>query len=145
MRVVVDFDLCESNAVCMGIAPEVFEVRLREFNQLFNSMDPSPFHERDLDRDAEQFILSWAQEYPLHTPLKLVVHLGQPPETGDPVRLLDESLHNYFSYRYEMNQRILAALREDDDVREFYLGLREEGATSFRDVKHYKRRKRWLS
>ncbi len=27
MKVVVDFDLCESNAVCMGIAPEVFEVR----------------------------------------------------------------------------------------------------------------------
>ena len=38
-----------------------------------------------------------------------------------------------------------AVLREDDDVREFYLGLREEGAASFRDVKHYKRRKRWLS
>ena len=36
-------------------------------------------------------------------------------------------------------------LREDEDVREFYLGLREEGAASFRDVKHYKRRKRWLS
>jgi ferredoxin len=27
VRVVVDYDLCESNAVCMGIAPEVFEVR----------------------------------------------------------------------------------------------------------------------
>ena len=27
MRIVVDYDLCESNAVCMGIAPEVFEVR----------------------------------------------------------------------------------------------------------------------
>lgn len=27
MRVVVDFDLCQSNAVCMGVAPEVFEVR----------------------------------------------------------------------------------------------------------------------
>jgi len=27
MKVVVDYDLCESNAVCMGIAPEVFEVR----------------------------------------------------------------------------------------------------------------------
>ncbi|MTV26651.1 ABC transporter ATP-binding protein [Nitriliruptoraceae bacterium ZYF776] len=38
-----------------------------------------------------------------------------------------------------------AVLREDEDVREFYLGLREEGAGSFRDVKHYKRRKRWLS
>lgn len=38
-----------------------------------------------------------------------------------------------------------AALREDDDIREFYLGLQGEGAASFRDVKHYKRRKRWLS
>ena len=27
MRVVVDFDECASNAVCMGIVPEVFEVR----------------------------------------------------------------------------------------------------------------------
>jgi len=39
-----------------------------------------------------------------------------------------------------------AELLGDDDVREFYLGLREDSAaTSFRDVKHYKRRKRWLS
>jgi branched-chain amino acid transport system ATP-binding protein len=37
-------------------------------------------------------------------------------------------------------------LLDDSDVREFYLGLGAEGATkSFRDVKHYKRRKRWLS
>ncbi len=37
-------------------------------------------------------------------------------------------------------------LLEDSDVREFYLGLGAEGAAkSFRDVKHYKRRKRWLS
>ena len=37
-------------------------------------------------------------------------------------------------------------LLEDSDVREFYLGLGAEGAVkSFRDVKHYKRRKRWLS
>ena len=27
MRVVVDYDRCESNAICMGMAPEVFEVR----------------------------------------------------------------------------------------------------------------------
>ncbi len=31
MRVVVDFDLCESNAVCMVVAPEVFEVRDDDF------------------------------------------------------------------------------------------------------------------
>ena len=39
-----------------------------------------------------------------------------------------------------------AELLADEDVREFYLGLGAEGATkSFREVKHYKRRKRWLS
>jgi branched-chain amino acid transport system ATP-binding protein len=38
------------------------------------------------------------------------------------------------------------ALRENADIREFYLGLTEVGARkSYRDVKHYKRRKRWLS
>ncbi len=31
MRVVVDFDLCESNAICMQVAPEVFEVRDDDF------------------------------------------------------------------------------------------------------------------
>jgi branched-chain amino acid transport system ATP-binding protein len=38
-----------------------------------------------------------------------------------------------------------AELRENPDVKEFYLGLGEEGGRkSYRDVKHYKRRKRWL-
>lgn len=36
-------------------------------------------------------------------------------------------------------------LLKDEDVQEFYLGLSGEGRKSFRDVKHYKRRKRWLS
>ena len=37
-------------------------------------------------------------------------------------------------------------LRENDDIKEFYLGLSEVGAKkSYRDVKHYRRRKRWLS
>jgi branched-chain amino acid transport system ATP-binding protein len=38
-----------------------------------------------------------------------------------------------------------AALRENPDVKEFYLGMSEEGRKSFRDVRSYRRRKRWLS
>jgi branched-chain amino acid transport system ATP-binding protein len=38
-----------------------------------------------------------------------------------------------------------AALRDNEDVKEFYLGVAGEGRKSFKDVKHYKRRKRWLS
>ena len=37
------------------------------------------------------------------------------------------------------------ALATNEDVKEFYLGLSSEGRKSFRDVKHYRRRKRWLS
>jgi len=38
-----------------------------------------------------------------------------------------------------------AALRENPDVKEFYLGMSDEGRKSFRDVRSYRRRKRWLS
>ena len=38
-----------------------------------------------------------------------------------------------------------AALRENEDVKEFYLGVADGQRKSFRDGKHYKRRKRWLA
>jgi branched-chain amino acid transport system ATP-binding protein len=38
-----------------------------------------------------------------------------------------------------------ATLRENEDVKEFYLGLSASGRKSYREVKHYKRRKRWLA
>jgi branched-chain amino acid transport system ATP-binding protein len=38
-----------------------------------------------------------------------------------------------------------STLRENEDVKEFYLGVAGEGRKSFKDVKHYKRRKRWLA
>jgi len=55
------------------------------------------------------------------------------------------------SYGYVMeNGRVVLdgesqILRDNEDVREFYLGLTEIGKKSYRDVKHYKRRKRWLA
>jgi ferredoxin len=40
MRVVVDFDLCESNALCMAAAPEVFEVRDDDFLYILQEEPP---------------------------------------------------------------------------------------------------------
>jgi hypothetical protein len=56
----------------------LIEVKLTELAQLFNSMDPAPFRERDLDHHAEEFIVSWAQEHAHHEELKLVIHLVKP-------------------------------------------------------------------
>jgi ferredoxin len=53
MRVVVDWNLCESNALCMGIAPEVFEVG--EDDQLSLLMEEPPEHLRS---KLQQAVLS---------------------------------------------------------------------------------------
>ena len=46
MRVVVDFDKCQSNAICMGIAPEVFEVRDDNFLYILNEQPPDELRPR---------------------------------------------------------------------------------------------------
>lgn len=46
MRVVVDYDLCESNAICMGIAPEVFEVRDDDLLYILDEHPPEALRER---------------------------------------------------------------------------------------------------
>jgi len=54
----------------------------------------------------------------------------------------------HYGYILENGRVVLdgdaASLRENEDVKEFYLGVGSEGRRSFRDVKHYRRRKRWL-
>lgn len=75
------------------------EVRLRELSQLFNSLDPSPFHERDLDADAEAYIVGWARELPAGQSIRLVFHL--PPDEVRKAHSLGmaTALAHYFSER----------------------------------------------
>ncbi|MGH8981402.1 MAG: ferredoxin [Acidimicrobiales bacterium] len=44
MKVVVDFDVCTSNAVCMGLVPEVFEVRDDGFLYVLDEHPPAELH-----------------------------------------------------------------------------------------------------
>lgn len=85
----------------------LIDIELKSIQQLFNSLDPSPFHEKDLDADAEDYIVGAVREFPLAAPLKLVFHL--PPEqigtTG--VANLSQSIHNYFDYRRDVAARDL--------------------------------------
>jgi hypothetical protein len=79
------------------------ELNLKSIDQLFNTMDPSPFHEKDLDDDAAEFILSWAQEFQRHEPVDLIVHLERLPEGHDSQRLVEDAVHHYFAYRARLN------------------------------------------
>ncbi len=87
-----------------SMAEARIEISLSRLGQLFNSLDPSPFHERDLDHDAEEYIIGSAEETAWQPPLCLVIHLpaDQLPETGRSD--LGEAIHNYFAYR-ETNER----------------------------------------
>ena len=85
-------------------------LKLRDINQLFNSMDPSPFIEKDLDDKAEEFIVGWAQEFPPDIQLKLRVHLEQWPTQEEPKELIRQAVHNHFAHRAEVTHLEFRAL-----------------------------------
>lgn len=91
------------------------ELRLSELSQLFNSMDPTPFHHRDLDHDAEEFIETWALEFPQGSHFHITVHLAQmPPE--DPTALVTEAIRNYFTYKAGLTRRMVTVLLREGRV-----------------------------
>jgi hypothetical protein len=86
----------------------VLKLRLADAQHLFDTMDPAPFRERDLDPKAAAYIVDWAQEQPARAPLALVVHLGDCVE-GD-ARTLDDAVHEYFRRRAVSTRRRLRKL-----------------------------------
>jgi len=85
-------------AAAKPTAPAAISLSLREIAQLFNSMDPSPFVERDLDADAEEFITSWARELPPARELELVIRLTA-PAPDDSVAGVEDAVRSYFAAR----------------------------------------------
>lgn len=89
------------------------EVRLASLQQLFNSLDPSPFHEKDLDRDAEEYIVGWANEHPSRSSFELIVRLPAQQVEAAKRSEVGRAVHNYFAYRAEdARRRLRFLLRE---------------------------------
>ena len=66
------------------------DLHVGEIRQLFNSMDPSPFRERDLDPKAEAYIVESARELGSKKPLRLTISVADvarvPPRIWPPSR-----------------------------------------------------------
>ena len=77
----------------------LIEIRLSEVRQLFHTLDPAPFREKDLDEAAEQYLLEACREAGTRRPLRLVVHLPKSEAESEAARTLSEAVHNYFAYR----------------------------------------------
>lgn len=84
------------------------ELRLTEMAELFNSMDPTPFHHRNLDIDAEDFLESWALDFPQNSHFKIIIHIEKMP-VENPNALVEEAIHNHF---YDKAEKATHNLRQ---------------------------------
>ncbi len=91
--------------VAEAVPAGIIEIRLTKLDQLFNSLDPAPFHERDLDDDAEEYIVAWARELPARAEVQILVHLPESEVGHATEQGVTTAFANYFDYRASVVER----------------------------------------
>ena len=86
-------------------SPGAIDVRVNRLAQLFDSMDPSPFHEKSLDAAAHRYILECALEHTPGEPLRLRLHL--PHSSESETSGASRAIHNHFRLEAEQARRVL--------------------------------------
>jgi hypothetical protein len=83
----------------------LIEIKLSSVMQIFNSFDPAPFHEKELDSAAEHYIVDTVSDFPKKTLLKILIYL--PPEIAATERAMKipAAIHNHFQYRMLVSDR----------------------------------------
>ncbi len=94
----------------MSEPEDAIEIRLERVLQLFNMLDPFPFRERDLDADAEEFIVGWARELPVRAPIRILIHLPAAEAERPEARGVGEAIRNFFGERATAVSRELREL-----------------------------------
>jgi hypothetical protein len=102
---------CHRTCNAMTTANEdVIELRVDDIAQLFHTLDPFPFRERDLDREAEDYIVGWARELAPDHPITIVIDFPDTEAQTKAARELSEAFGRYFSDRAGILQRDLNEL-----------------------------------
>ena len=83
----------------MHAGKPVIEIELNSLMQLFDSFDPAPFHEKELDPDAEEYIYNAVDEFPLKKPLEIMIHLPSAEVSAENEDRLKKAIKNHFSYK----------------------------------------------
>jgi len=77
----------------------LIEIRLNKIQQLFSSLDPAPFRERDLDPAAESYIVHAVKDFPHKLPMKIVLFMPEAELATTDVTLISNAVRNFFAYR----------------------------------------------
>jgi hypothetical protein len=90
----------------------LIEIRLHEVRQLFHTLDPAPFREKDLDENAAAYLLDACNEAGSRRRLRLIVYLPLSEAHSDSARTLPEAVNNYFAYRErQLRNELMKLLR----------------------------------
>ena len=101
---------------------EAIELRLRTIKQLFQSLDPAPFHDQDLDPDAVAYIVGHARDLPRDAALSLSVEFPAAEADLPEARGLQAAVQGYFAWREELAWRDLR-LRLAEGRQSLVIGL----------------------
>ncbi len=83
------------------------EVRVKTTQGLFDHRDPAPFREKDLDEDFVEYIYSALREFPLSTPIKIIIYIEEPETQTISSAAIREAIHAHFSYEISLRRRLM--------------------------------------
>ncbi|WP_410509583.1 hypothetical protein RSJ42_05030 [Methanosarcina hadiensis] len=88
----------------------LIELELHSMMQIFNSFDPAPFHEKELDENAEEYIYNTVGEFPLKKPLEIVIYVPSFEFNSETENTLKEAIKNHFLYKKVLTELDLRRL-----------------------------------
>ena len=88
----------------------LIEVHVTDLKQLFDSLDPTPFHKRDLDPKAEEFITGWARELRADAPLSLLVHVDRATHSDRATEVVHAAVRDHFRRKHDVTRQRLRQL-----------------------------------
>lgn len=83
----------------------LIEMKLFSVIQLFNSFDPAPFREKELDNAAENYIVEVVKDFPAKTQFRIVIYLPDELIGTKDAREIPEAVRSHFQYKVRMQSR----------------------------------------
>ena len=85
----------------------VIKVHVASLSQLFDSLDPSPFHIRDLDRKASTYIVESARDIPRDRKIGLLLYVDEPARPADDGRIVGDAVRDHYAREADYTGRRL--------------------------------------
>lgn len=83
----------------------LIEIQLNSVIQMFNSFDPAPFHEKELDSDTERYIVDTVNDFPSGTKFKIIIYLPEHVVMSRDAQEIPKAVKNHFEYKVITQKR----------------------------------------